>query len=281
MKRFIGIICILYSLIIYYVWYFDKLKNYLSPQMQIYIKCISIPLLVMGIVLLVCKKIEYRFKISDLILLLPLVMLIISSDGKLSMNLASNRMGNFSNNNSSEFEIDELSDEEIGTIDITNRNKEVEDSSSNSIEVIKNIDFEIIDENYEYLANYLTFSEKALRFKGKSIKVKGFSITSADYLPNGFFALGKYIVSCCTADATFSGFYIRYDISKIKNNAWYEIEGILNTAKDNNGHSIMYISVTDIKELDSSKQEQYAYPCYVYDGGMCSAVTKYDIDFEV
>ena len=282
MKRFVGIICILYSLIIYYVWYFDKLKNYLSPQMQIYIKIISIPLLLMGIILLVCKNIEYKFKFSDFILLLPLVMLFIANDGKLSMNLANNRLGNFGSSKVNELKIDEeLSDEEIGTIDITNRDKENKEEDNNLVYIEKNIDFEIIDENYEYLANYLTFSEKALKFKGKSIKVKGFSITNGDFLPSGFFALGKYIISCCAADATFSGFYIRYDLSKIKSNTWYEIEGILNSATDPDGHSILYINVTNINEITANDEEQYAYPCYVYDNGMCSAVKKYDIDYEV
>ena len=89
MKKFLGLICLLYSIVIGYVWIFDKLKNYLAPNMQIYLK-LSLPfLLLMGIVLLKEKK--DKFKISDLILLLPVVMIILSSDGKLSSTYASNK----------------------------------------------------------------------------------------------------------------------------------------------------------------------------------------------
>ena len=55
-KRFLGIICLLYSGIIGYVWFSDKLKNYLAPQMQIYIKIAIIPLLIIGLVMLVIKR---------------------------------------------------------------------------------------------------------------------------------------------------------------------------------------------------------------------------------
>jgi hypothetical protein len=37
-KRYLGIICLLYSGLFGYVIFFDKLKNFLAPQMQIYIK---------------------------------------------------------------------------------------------------------------------------------------------------------------------------------------------------------------------------------------------------
>ena len=89
MKKFLGLICIIYSVIIGYVWIFDKLKNFLAPNMQIYLK-LSLPLLlIMGIMLLKEKK--DKFKISDLILLLPIVMIIFASDGKLSSQIAINR----------------------------------------------------------------------------------------------------------------------------------------------------------------------------------------------
>ena len=262
MKKYLGLICLLYSGIVFYVWFSNSLNNYLAPSMQIYIKISSILMIIFGILLIVFKDINYKFKVSDIVLILPLIMIFIAGDGSLSLDLASNRMGNFN--------------KKITTIE----EDEIDSSIIDNNMVSTNIDFEIIDENYDYLANYLTFNEKALKFKGKSIKVKGFSITKASYLPTGYFALGKYIISCCAADATFGGFYIKYDVSKIKDGAWYEIEGILNSGKDPDGHSIMYINVTNIKEVNVSSNEQYAYPCYSYDD-MCKEVRKYDIDFEV
>ena len=66
-KRYLGIICILYSLIFAYEVIFDKLKLFLAPQMHIYIKISIIPLLLVGLVMLINNKIDYKFKISDLI----------------------------------------------------------------------------------------------------------------------------------------------------------------------------------------------------------------------
>ena len=268
MKKYLGIICLLYSGIIFYVWFSGMLKNFLSTQMQVYIKIVAIPIFIMGIISF-SKNIEYKFKISDLLLFLPLIMLIGSGDGRLSLTLAQNRMGNFGTNKVTIIEED--SENEI----IDSSSKEINDNE------VASVDFEIIDQNYDYLSNYLTFSEKATRFRGSSIKVRGFSITEDDFLPEGYFALGKYIITCCTADAAFGGFYVKYDLSKIKNNTWYEIEGILNSGKDPSGHSIMYISVTRIKEINSDSEEQYAYPCYSYDDGLCKDVTKYNIGYEV
>ena len=48
-KKFLGIVCIIYSLIFFYVWIFDKLKNFLSISMQNYLKVASIFILIFGI----------------------------------------------------------------------------------------------------------------------------------------------------------------------------------------------------------------------------------------
>ncbi len=39
----------------------------------------------------------------------------------------------------------------------------------------------------------------------------------------------------------------------------------------------MYIKVIYLEQIDSSKEEQYIYPCYAYDDGKCEAVSKYDL----
>ena len=95
MKRYLGLICLLYSIIIIYVWVSDTLKNFLAPTLQIYIKIALIVLIIMSLVLLFNNKIEYKFKVSDLILLLPLLMLILAGDGRLTINFANNRTMNY------------------------------------------------------------------------------------------------------------------------------------------------------------------------------------------
>ena len=101
----------------------------------------------------------------------------------------------------------------------------------------------------------------------------------ASYLSKGYFAIGKYAISCCAADAGFTGFIAKYDNSKITKDKWYEVEGILEKGKDADGYNIMYINVINIKEISSTEEEQYVYPCYAYDGGYCEAIQKYNLEY--
>ena len=61
-KRFLGIVCLVYSFIILYVWLNGLLGNFIAPNMQIYIKSSLLPLIVIGIVLLIDNKLKYTFK---------------------------------------------------------------------------------------------------------------------------------------------------------------------------------------------------------------------------
>ena len=99
MKRYLGIICLLYSGIFGYVVLFDKLKLFLAPGMQLYIKLSIIPLLLIGLVMIFNSKVHYKFKVSDLILILPLILLIFAGDGRLTASFASNRSMNLKNTN--------------------------------------------------------------------------------------------------------------------------------------------------------------------------------------
>lgn len=270
MKRYLGFICLLYSAIFGYIVVFDKLKLFLAPTMQIYIKLSIIPLLLIGLIMLFNNKVHYKFKISDLILLLPVILLILAGDGRLTASFASNRTINLNKNNS----INKVT------------NKQNEDNSKEKLKEedtsIKNNNFDayfdIVDESYE-VASYLTYSPKADKYEGKTIRVRGFAIKKADFLPDGYFAIGKYAISCCAADAEFNGFISKYDNNKIKVNQWYEVEGVLRKGKDRDKNDTMYIEVINIKEIDSKREEQYFYPCYSYGDGSCTELLKYNLEY--
>ena len=271
-KRFLGIICLLYSGIIIYVVLSNNIKNYLAPQMQIYLKLAIVPLLIMGMVLCFNNKITYKFKVTDLILLLPLIMLIFAGNGRLTSSFASNRTTNFRKNTKIVTPSTETK-EEI----------KVPDESEIPVEQIDDNkfipDFEIIDANYNELANYITYPPKVDSLVNKKIRVSGLSLKQASYLPNNYSIIGKYSISCCAADAEFIGFIIDYDKSKIQNNTWYEVEGILKESKDASGYTIMVIEVENIKEVEESKQEQYIYSCTNYGDGSCKDVLKYNLEY--
>lgn len=276
MKRYLGLICLLYSGIFGYVVFFDKLKNFLAPSMHIYIKLSIIPMMFIGLVMLFNNKVHYKFKISDLMLLLPFILLIFAGDGRLTSSFASNRVTNLNTDNriKNEGKVEE-------NVELP---KSEEQKKETREETIKSYDFsepyfEIVDTNYNELSNYITFAPKADKFEDKTIRVRGFALKKAQYLPDGYFAIGKYSITCCAADAGFTGFMALYDNSKIEENKWYEVEGILEKGKDSEGYDIMYIKVINIKEISSKGEEQYVYPCYAYDDGSCEAMAKYNLEY--
>ena len=326
-KHFLGIVCFIYTFLILYMKVSDNLKNFLAPQMQKYILWSAPVLLLIGLVMCFNNHINYRFKNSDIILLLPILMLLLAGNGRLSTSLANNR-NNF-NNTSSKQNISSVSKDENKTNDEEENNIEVPKSennntyeekdnntkeenknieNNNTLEDINksdvtmnsskesetnssesstskydfsNIDFDIVDASYSMLSGLLTYPEgnDYELNAGKTIKVRGFAVKNGlSNLPSGYFAIGKYIITCCAADAGFGGFYAKYDLSKIKENTWYEIEGVLEKAKDTEGYNILAINVINIKEIDGNKEEQYAYPCYSYDDGTCSIMDKYNLE---
>ena len=296
-KHFLGIVCFAYTSLILYVKFSNNLKNYLAPQMQKYI-LLSVPILfLIGLVMCFNNHIHYKFKFSDLVLLLPIIMIIFAGNGRLSTSLANNR-NNFSN--TSKQKVSSVTKDNNKTDDKKENNSEEpkeenseitkpeEETTNNSVQEqtptydFSSIDYDVVDASYSMLAAILSYPEEngydSDKFVGKKIKVRGFAVKKGlPYLPSGYFAIGKYIISCCAADAGFGGFYAKYDLSKVKENTWYEIEGILEKTQDTEGYNILAIKVININEIDGNKEEQYAYPCYSYDDGSCSIMDKYDL----
>lgn len=275
-KKFLGIVCFLYSVVIMYAWISNTLKSYLAPNMQIYLKISIIPMLIIGCVLVFNNKVNYKFKISDLVLLLPIFMIVICGDGNLSVSFAKSKITSISNRVEKKEKLEEKEDD----------NKQVEvdfeivdKNSKEKEEKIEDIYFDIEDSTYSYLADYITYMAGARKFDGKTIRVRGFALDYSDYLQDGYFALGKYAITCCAADAEFSGFMIKYDLSKIKYGSWYEVVGVLKVGQDKEGYTVMTIDATSVKEISSKGEEQYVYSCASYGDGKCSDLLKYDLDY--
>lgn len=298
-KRFLGIICLLYSALIVNSLLFDSLKNFLAPQMQIYIKLSLIPMTLIGIVMVFNNNVNYRFKKSDLILLLPLVMALLTGNGRLTASFANNRSSNQNVENRVKTENNKEKADTDNNVELPNVDSATASRKANEIiekpkeylkesetndnisetPILSNPFFNIIDSNYNELANYITFEPKAVKYEGKSIRVRGFALETISYLNDEYSFIGKYAISCCAADATIVGFAVKYGNRKIVTDKWYEIEGILKKGTDKEGYDIMYIEVINMKEISSNDEEQYVYPCYYYDDGLCESMSKYDLEY--
>jgi len=260
---YLGILSITYSIIILIFIFMGKLGSFIAPNMHIYIYLGIVFLITVGVGLIISKE-KGRIKISDLFLLLPILTLLFIGDGRLNTSLVSNRNNMFKNKNNTtkkiKYESYTTSDIDYSNIDFTN------------------VDFDVADDTYATLADMITFHPNPDKFIGKTIRVKGFSLIDDKYIPKGSFAIGKYLVSCCVADSSFSGFFVNIDdISKIKNNKWYELEGVFELGQDINGETIVYIHAVNIKEISSKGEEYYIYPCFNYGDGSCKQMLKYDL----
>lgn len=258
-RKYLGLVCLLYSAMVLYVYLKKYLNNYLSLSMQKYILITSPILIIMGIVLIIDKH-DDKFKLNDLCLLLPVFMIFLSNDGRLTTSLANNRANNFSK----KVEIKE---------EVVEKNDYIEYD-------FNNVDYDVVDEAYAALTDVITYNTDFEKFVGKTIRIKGFTLVNTNGIPKGYFAIGKYIISCCAADATYGGFISKYDGDiNIEENKWYEVEGVLDKAKDVNGYDIIIINVVNLKQIDGTSEEIYVYPCYSYDDGMCNVLKNYDLGF--
>ncbi len=264
-KQYLSIICIIYSILLIYLILTNKLSTYLAPNMHIYIYLSIIPLSLIGIVSLI-KTSKIKLKLTDLILVLPILMLILSGDGTLSISFAKARMNN--------------AQKKVRTIErkIDTEKEEIKTTNENDISNkydLNDIYFDVKDSTYQTLSNYLTYTEGARMYAGKTIRVTGFVIKGEPYLKDNLFALGRYAITCCAADAEFSGFMVNYDSSKVKEDSWYTVEGVLKLDTDGEGYDILSIEVINIKKASKPK-DSYVYMCSEYGNGKCEELQKYD-----
>ena len=257
-KRFIPIICIIYSILVGYLIISGKLSYFLAPNMQIYSYLSVLPLLLIGIITLI-KFTHYNAKITDIILLLPIVMLIFVGDGTLTTSFTKNRVNNVNKTKTE-------SKEPV--------KKEEKEEVTEKID-FSNPYFDVVDSTYQGLANYLTYTSGARIYSGKTIRVTGFAIKDQPYLGDNLIAIGRLSITCCAADAEFAGFMVKYDPSKVKENEWYEIEGVLEEGKDGEGYDILAIKAVNVKKVKAAK-EKYVYMCSEYGSGNCKDLQKYE-----
>lgn len=266
MKKFLGIICFIYALLIIYVWLSGNLGNYIAPNMQMYIKCSIVPLVIMGLVLILNNKINYKFKVSDIVLLLPIILILFAGDGNLTIGIAKVKATNRNR-------------EKNITVDVDPVPADIEPVEDTKKEKIEDFYFEIVDSNYSYLADYLTYMAGAKKYVGKTIKFVGFAVDYSDYLTDDYSAIGRYMITCCAADSEFTGFMTKYSSKSIKYGSWYEVEGYLEMGKDKEGYDVMTVNPVSVVEISQNDLKQYVYSCNTYGNKACEELQKYDLEY--
>ena len=143
MKKFLSIISLIYFTIILYIILTNNLSNILAPRMHINIILGGIALFILSISSLFGHS-HYKFKLIDLVLLVPIIMVILGGDFRLSSSLAGNRNRYVSNNSN---------------------NKYIGDTSINGDE---KVDYVIDDDIYITATNLFSFGSDTLTFPSNS-----------------------------------------------------------------------------------------------------------------
>lgn len=85
------------------------------------------------------------------------------------------------------------------------------------------------------------------RYTGKKVKVNGFYYENQDGQP----AIGKYIISCCVADARIMGIWLTKPLN-YNEDTWLELEGTLKEI-ELNGQRDIAIEVISTKQISAPK----------------------------
>ena len=75
----------------------------------------------------------------------------------------------------------------------------------------------------DYAIWYQDISEEPDKYKGKTLKIGGFTMVR-DKLPAGSFIFGRRIMTCCVEDITFAGLLATgYDTKNLQDQQWVEL----------------------------------------------------------
>lgn len=98
------------------------------------------------------------------------------------------------------------------------------------------------------------------QFRGKPVKLSGFAYEDATTGDSKEIILGRYLVLCCTADASPFGVLVtaREPIPDISNDAWLEVEGTIQTT-ERNGKVVITVMADQIRVVPSPPTP-YVYP---------------------
>lgn len=122
-------------------------------------------------------------------------------------------------------------------------------------ELLTTPQIQFTDEKYGDILNALHFSP--LKFKGKPVKMYGF-IYRDENLAENEFILGRYMLTCCSADASVYGVVVKgVPMNGWKENQWVEIIGKLDTEKFE-GYDLPVIHYEQMRSIQKPK-DPYVY----------------------
>lgn len=78
-------------------------------------------------------------------------------------------------------------------------------------------------------------------FEGKKVELEGF-LYSEESMPDGFFLISKFIISCCAVDARPVGLPVQYDwVGQYKLDQWFKVRGELKLVQYKDSENLVIV----------------------------------------
>lgn len=246
-NNFKNIIFILYTFIIFFLYFSGMIKKMIHPRMYLFI-------ILSGIILLLfffTEKIFFdnnknkKVKITNILYLVPIFLFIFVNSADISNQLIKNKgidIGVNAKEVSEDNSEDNLNNEE----DNKDNEDEIEEDYSN-LEII-----ELTDKDFLFKGSDISYNIDS--YIGKGLKYTGF-IYRDETINDNQFVVGRLAMTCCSADASLSGFLATYkNYNELKDNEWYEITAVIDKTKYS-GFEVAYLKIFEIKKVDKPSDE--------------------------
>ncbi|MDD2376719.1 MAG: TIGR03943 family protein [Clostridia bacterium] len=247
-KQFERLMILSYAIIMLFVVFSGLISQFVHPRMIPYIITCGIILLVFFVTDTFNKKVvSNRFVKSDIIYILPIILIFFVNNGDLSAIVIANKGINVGKSSTENIESNDIKK----ATEITNELDKVE-LKDERIKIKK-----IVIDDSNYVQTIIDISENLDSYIGSEISFDGF-VYRDDSITNNNFVAGRLTINCCTADAQLFGYLCKYTgYAQLKDEEWVNITAKIETIIFE-GKKIPYLNVGQVKIIDAPKDE------YVY-----------------
>lgn len=250
-KMFNQVIILDYIIVIVYIISTGILSNFLNPRQHIYVYFCLVGLIIFFIYGFKKENTNHhddKVLKSDVIYLVPILLLLFINSGKLSASTVDSKdvKSSIITNTSSS------SNKQTDT-KLTNQQVNTKSSSDNVTQ--DHTDVVINDKNY--IDKLDDIDSNIGKYIGKTIKVSGY-IYRTDDMDKSTFVLSRLYMYCCVADTEVVGYLSKYDNAESLNtNDWYEVTATIAKATYEK-EEMAELNIISLTKIDKPKNE------YVY-----------------
>lgn len=153
---------------------------------------------------------------------------------------------------------------ELTEVDATEPPKPLSESEYVSLQETMIQQESFVIDDYHYVPMMGILKKGVIDFVGKEIETVGFIYREEGFSYNQV-AIARFAMSCCVADATAHGLVAEGDVTKLKNDTWVRVKGIIDTTEYNKG-TVPVLKITSIEKI-SEPEQPYVYNIGIVSGG--------------